>query len=614
MSRLYELIEHYHRKLPGAGEVEAVIGPAAALAYYLIRAPAFSGYDETLNAIRTSTGKVAAIEWIRAYKTRTGDGGRVLQAALDDFARKGVSRVFLLPVADELQGARIRFFERHGFRTLDLDAKKPKRPMARGNPLGQWVQVWQPSSMTEVEPPLRVAYRKGAKDQFEKTYAKIPETIHVVLGGEFREAPSAVDKSRLNKKDWIAHIPRSLREVVSTVSEESYQKFLGEKRGSPNKPAPFTPFTVLHRLADGYIGTMLTAFTQEQVEAFEPPPAYYDLSRMMDVAEVLFEVSLRFNAPVVDTAAGREMLLLDETNLVADLFAKYVLTGKVALTKELERIFWPEKLRYITEILEEGLQSMRENMHLLQGSMTPMRNNRTDLAGRHVPEKYLEGLPPDLQRQRLAELTESRDAYNRGEFGELPTDKKARELGLVKLSAYRMVAMERGFDISQVNDLRDMATKALRYYGFTKGNKKVVDDLTSGLEKVYQKGLAAWQSGGHRPGATGQNWADARVASVLVGGKAAWTADNKQFNLLPTEVRAKVIQQLPDVYAALRAQGREHDVSYIQSAASNPKHVSAFYAASSIYRWPFGLQDNEKGYPRPYSPQNPINRPWEYLK
>lgn len=41
----------------------------------------------------------------------------------------------------------------------------------------------------------------------------------------------------------------------------------------------------------------------------------------------------------------------------------------------------------------------------------------------------------------------------------------------------------------------------------------------SALRAIYNKGLAAWRTG-HRPGATQQQWAMARVNSVLAGGPA----------------------------------------------------------------------------------------------
>ena len=39
------------------------------------------------------------------------------------------------------------------------------------------------------------------------------------------------------------------------------------------------------------------------------------------------------------------------------------------------------------------------------------------------------------------------------------------------------------------------------------------------LRKVYNRGMAAWKTG-HRPGASQQQWAFARVNSMLTGGKA----------------------------------------------------------------------------------------------
>lgn len=194
--------------------------------------------------------------------------------------------------------------------------------------------------------------------------------------------------------------------------------------------------------------------------------------------------------------------------------------------------------------------------------------NTTDLAGRHIPEKYLAGLPPELQKQRIRELTESRDAYKSGDFSELATDRAARKMGLVKESSYTTVAKKRG--IEWRGSPEDMAARVLQYYG-EKPTAAAVSEFAEALKKVFAKGLAAWKSGGHRPGATAQNWAVARVNSVAVGGKAAWTADKKQFAVLPEAVRKKIVAKLPEVYKALSAQGRQKDVASIQGKAkANP--------------------------------------------
>ena len=44
------------------------------------------------------------------------------------------------------------------------------------------------------------------------------------------------------------------------------------------------------------------------------------------------------------------------------------------------------------------------------------------------------------------------------------------------------------------------------------------------LKQVYNRGMAAWK-GGHRPGATQQQWAFARVNAFITKGKAYYTAD-----------------------------------------------------------------------------------------
>ena len=200
-----------------------------------------------------------------------------------------------------------------------------------------------------------------------------------------------------------------------------------------------------------------------------------------------------------------------------------------------------------------------------------MKRNTTDLAGRHIPERYLAGLPTALREQRIRELTESRDAYSRGDFSELPTDRTARKMGLVKESAYTQIAKERG--IAWRGDADDMARRVLMAYG-AKATPAVVQKVSNAISASFKKGLAAWKSGGHRPGATAQNWAVARVNSLVVGGKAAWTADSKQFDALPSSVRRKITDGLDEVMSALDAQGRKRDVSYLAvmktGSRSNP--------------------------------------------
>jgi hypothetical protein len=203
--------------------------------------------------------------------------------------------------------------------------------------------------------------------------------------------------------------------------------------------------------------------------------------------------------------------------------------------------------------------------------------NPVDLEGRFIPERYLAGLPPALQKQRIRELTQSRDAYRMGDFSELPTDRAARKMGLVKESAYTTVAKKRG--IEWRGDADDMASRVLTHY-VGSAPVRARTELAQALAASFKKGLAAWKSGGHRPGATAQNWAVARVNSLVVGGKTAWTADKKQFAVLPDKAKEEVVAQIGDVLAALKKQNRQKDVDYLKGVLSNPIRVEVEGAPS----------------------------------
>ena len=59
---------------------------------------------------------------------------------------------------------------------------------------------------------------------------------------------------------------------------------------------------------------------------------------------------------------------------------------------------------------------------------------------------------------------------------------------------------------------------------FIKAVAKVTDVPSSIIRQVYKKGMAAWAVG-HRPGATQEQWARARVYSFITKGKTTTTGD-----------------------------------------------------------------------------------------
>ena len=237
----------------------------------------------------------------------------------------------------------------------------------------------------------------------------------------------------------------------------------------------------------------------------------------------------------------------------------------------------PEEVVAITtaEIMEECFGIYTLGRPMADGRLV-LHFNPSDLKGRHIPEKYLKGLSASERQDRIRELTVARDRYDRLRgradskadldiiFTELPSDKVARKKGLVKQSAYSKVAFDRGIEINRT-DFDDTARRALRYYT---GSAKAADvkRVSAALQKSFSKGIGAWASGGHRPGATKFNWGDARVHSLLVGGKTYWSTDKKQAAAFPPAMRKAIESKLSNLYEALRQQNRERDVEYIKSA------------------------------------------------
>lgn len=186
-----------------------------------------------------------------------------------------------------------------------------------------------------------------------------------------------------------------------------------------------------------------------------------------------------------------------------------------------------------------------------------------DARGRKIPERYLPKAGP-ARSQRIEQIGQRRDEYRKAhqegrepsgaEQGKLFRD-FASDRGVTgKTSTYVRVARARGL----TGDPNTGAQAASRLYGAP------VD--ASVLRAAYERGLAAWASGGHRPGASGAQWAAARVASLLVGGKAAWTADRDLFERLPGKARRAIVQRAPEVLSELERDGRGKDAAAIRAA------------------------------------------------
>lgn len=121
------------------------------------------------------------------------------------------------------------------------------------------------------------------------------------------------------------------------------------------------------------------------------------------------------------------------------------------------------------------------------------------------PLKYYRGLSTRRKTQRRREIT-----------------RRAR-MSWKNPAAYRPFATDRN---TQTRPSSYTSRFHAKYPGVTglAGVSKATGVPMSVLEKVYNRGLAAWRTG-HRPGASQHAWGMARVYSFVLHGKTWRTAD-----------------------------------------------------------------------------------------
>jgi hypothetical protein len=122
------------------------------------------------------------------------------------------------------------------------------------------------------------------------------------------------------------------------------------------------------------------------------------------------------------------------------------------------------------------------------------------------PEKYFKGLSKTKRAQRKKEIQKYGAIHwsTKKAYTGFQTDKGVK----TKKSQY-----------TQAWNTLFPTAKSLKERAKVTG---VPEDL---LQTSYDRGLAAWRTG-HRPGATGGQWGYARVSSLLLLGKTAYTADS----------------------------------------------------------------------------------------
>ena len=142
---------------------------------------------------------------------------------------------------------------------------------------------------------------------------------------------------------------------------------------------------------------------------------------------------------------------------------------------------------------------------------------------RKVPRKYTSGLKKSTAAKRKAQIRKRSKGKVTGSarFKPLAGDSKAK----TRPSKYTQSAKGlRGSISEESKKIKSDSTKTK----FIRAAAKSTGVPTGIIRKVYERGEAAWATG-HRPGATQQQWAKARVYSFLQKGKTARMGDKQLY-------------------------------------------------------------------------------------
>ena len=131
------------------------------------------------------------------------------------------------------------------------------------------------------------------------------------------------------------------------------------------------------------------------------------------------------------------------------------------------------------------------------------------------PKKYYKKLDKDTKKKRADFFKKKSGSYKKSDdnddYKAAPGDKKAKTKTSIHTKKFKQMYGEELLD-EKIKGLENKAKKTGMPYGI--------------LKKVYDRGMAAWK-GGHRPGATQQQWAFARVNSFVTKSSGTWGGADK---------------------------------------------------------------------------------------
>ena len=131
--------------------------------------------------------------------------------------------------------------------------------------------------------------------------------------------------------------------------------------------------------------------------------------------------------------------------------------------------------------------------------------------GEEHPSDYFEGLDEETARLREKEMERRRKIYQetgKPVYGPLPGDED-----------FDKQKQNKGTKSKKADEVREEIKKPGKDE-FIRAASKVSGVSKKIIEEVYDKGLAAYATSGHRPGQTPQSWARARVYAFLFDSKS----------------------------------------------------------------------------------------------
>jgi hypothetical protein len=203
----------------------------------------------------------------------------------------------------------------------------------------------------------------------EEAYAKVPTNIIVVYGPR-----PTHEKSRKNLADLALQHDAIVLHVWSSAKGAGARPYYADylqKQGSSFRTTPFTPFALLHRLGDAILDKWWDTNNKPMFYAFDKTQRdYHEAANQMweracdarNPAGMERARSLLYNEHKmagINTAAGRLYAFDDWDQAMCDLFAKYLITGKIAYNPP--ESLYPFVNKYYAEIaghLPELIQKM----------------------------------------------------------------------------------------------------------------------------------------------------------------------------------------------------------------------------------------------------------------